>query len=345
MFLVLLSFFEMYSGLIRYSKYLVFPWAFYIWLSLSPQFKFYFDRYTIVFLSFITISLFYIPYSGAISVKEPLLILSCLLPFIIFRRRYLVINVDRVFFWTVIAFLLANLPRITQIFFIGGLEDNFSFVFGMFVIYFVLKKDYSRAAIAFLLVLISLKRIALLGVCISSIMLFIPHFFRRYLLSSYFLVGLNVIGLFISCMFVLGSFDQLIWHYFDVHPAALSSGRYEIQKLAAQTLASDWQGFIYTGVGPSGALAFSAASFGQEVLMHNDVIKLCLEFGLLYFLLFFFLLYHKLNDHQKIFAIYLNITFYTDNTLIYAGVLFFYFSLSYTLNSKVSYQRENTAST
>jgi len=329
LFLVLLSFCVMYGSEFRYIKYFVLPVTFFIWFLSEGFLKFRVPNYAYALISFVIISLFYMPFIGISVLKEPLLVFSCLFPFLLIKD--LSFRVNKVFFITIAFFFIANITRLEGFFEIGGVEDNFSFVFGLFAVYYSVKKDYKKAFICVLLVVITLKRIALLGVFASVFFIFSPTIIKRFLHPLIFVI-LNLLGLLVSVLFVVGFFDEFIVSFFGVHPAVLSSGRYALQQLVGEELFYNFTSFIATGTGPGGAVLLSSISFGQEVLLHNDVMKICIEFGLFYFLLFFFLFYHGLNYEQKVLAVYLNITFFTDNTLIYAGVLFFYFYLSSKLS-------------
>ena len=327
--LVLLSFFEVLGGPVRYLKYLVLPLTFAIWVDSKDFLKVSLPSFSISFLLFIIISVFYLPSIGISVFKEPLLVFSCLFPFLLIKN--VKIDIEYVFNLTIAAMVLANSYRIGGFVSIGGVEDNFCFVFGAFVTYFLMKKDYKRALIALFFVFITLKRIVFLAVVASSILIILPALFRSIILRPYILVLINLFVLLLSCLFVLGAFNEWIFINFDVHPAKLSSARYEIQQIAAEAIYFDLGSFIFSGLGPGASIALGTESWGTFVSLHNDLLKLAVEFGLLFFIIFFYFFYKNLNTEQKILAVYLNVTFATDNTLIYAGVLFFYFLLMYTL--------------
>ena len=57
--------------------------------------------------------------------------------------------------------------------------------------------------------------------------------------------------------------------------------------------------------------------------LHNDMLKIAYEFGVIAFAAFIALLYRVRTPLALAFAIYLNVVFYFDNILIYTGVMVF----------------------
>lgn len=214
-------------------------------------------------------------------------------------------------------------------------ESPMSFVAGMFLIYWLSrpkdKSAWAMLALNLVFMLLSMKRAALLGVLAAGAVLLMPEIVRRYVLHP---VAMTVFNLAL-----LSGFLFLGAGYFDAYAAErglvlrcakeavdcfdASNGRLAlIQDVAQAMLERPWGFLIGEGLGSGYAMMKSVAVQGGN--LHNDLVKIAYEFGLLVFAAFSWLMYRARSPLALGLAIYLNVVFCFDNVLIYTGVMVFF---------------------
>ncbi len=203
-------------------------------------------------------------------------------------------------------------------------ECTYSFTFGFFVLYYVIEKKHLKMVAALLFMLITMKRIALLGVFVL-----IPLcLYRKNHISPILLVLMNavpvllIVGLMTDVRLV--SFIENLFGL-DIHKLTL--GRFLLWQDAALHVSNN--PFVGMGWGNTykDPITEGLVIYGKFNL-HSDVLKVLSEFGLIFFIVFFWLFYLIKDIKVQIFAIYFNILMFTDNTLIYTDVLVFLFLFS-----------------
>jgi hypothetical protein len=150
-----------------------------------------------------------------------------------------------------------------------------------------------------------------------------------------FFIGFNISVLFILFALSEGTFDEFIVTQIGISPGILFMGRLSVFKAVF-----DYTGnipIIGKGLGYTTSILESGTlNVGLE-LMHSDIIKYYIEFGLIGFslLLFIFYRYGLLGGKSIYLVVYYNIIALTDNISIYMEVmLIFYFLLQSMLNTK-----------
>lgn len=245
--------------------------------------------------------------------------------------------VDRVFFVLSFLFIIASLKYgsggISLIDSKGLYEGTESFLFGLYVLWFMYRGRKSLALFALILVVVSFKRVVLLAVFASMCLYYIfivlssrnmvTVFLKRAL---YFLPFLLLV---VSVGFSSGYFSDLVSENFDYSIDHLTMGRFVMASHVYDVL-SDGK-LVFFGSGPGSVYAHvDNITQGRDVNLHNDYLKLYLEFGFFGFLVFFSFLYRDVirdSSHFSVFWLYLCILFFTDNVLVYPQVIFFYFAM------------------
>jgi hypothetical protein len=207
-------------------------------------------------------------------------------------------------------------------------ESPYAFDFGLFAIYFFLRKKKINCFIALLFTLISFKRIALLGVILAFVTFFLlkgfyqkPQRYPRVLLIATVINVFIVINLY---LFSVGSYDDLIEKVFGVSANYLSQGRYELyQGIFEQVKAS----VLIAGLGLGSITHYLTVNQAFLENLHSDILKSFLEFGAPLFVFWIFQFYKKTSKELQllIISLYINIMFLTDNVFIYFDVMLFYY--------------------
>ncbi len=208
-------------------------------------------------------------------------------------------------------------------------ESGFAFVFCPFFLHFYLTKNKKYALISFVFVLLTFKRIAILGV-VFALVLFI--FFRPFLnsaiknrnVSALLLATGNYLVISLYTMLITGKFDEFIVQNFKRSPDSLFMGRYGMYQFMFEKL----EGLSIFGKG-LGITAFILDKSNHKIAtLHSDILKNYIEFGPIIFFIWIFIFYRlsTVNVKLLIMAIFLNVLFLTDNVFIYFEVMFvFYF--------------------
>lgn len=218
----------------------------------------------------------------------------------------------------------------------SNLEGGYTFLFGIFAVYFWLTGSKTLAVLNLILLVLSMKRIVAIAVLIPILIAVMPAAIRRLALNPYVLIGANITYLVLSFSISAGYFDAIIKEYFAINIGHFTQGRTTLlQSLIPYVEQNFWMTAIL-GNGPGAAVNQVTESFGSYHLLHNDNLKLFFEYGFIIFFTFFALLYFHKSEKVKMMSLCLNIFFLTDNVLIYSHVLFFYFLCIHNLSrSKV----------
>ncbi|MCK7598406.1 hypothetical protein M0G74_14085 [Microbulbifer sp. CAU 1566] len=207
---------------------------------------------------------------------------------------------------------------------VGAYEGTESFVFGIFAICYFQFGSFRHFSVACFFVLLSLKRIAFLGVLFGVLSIVaVPILMRvgllRIRIGFFLILVVSVIFLF---GLSLGYFDEYFGRYFGVSSNQLTMGRFNIYSYVFgdfERLISFWG----LGFGWSYELV-SAATLGADKNLHSDILKIFFEGGLVLFLLFFYFLSRSINYSSLPLVLYLFCLFLTDNVLVYPQVMFFW---------------------
>ena len=212
---------------------------------------------------------------------------------------------------------------ISTIFIDSSLETEsamLSFIFPCFALYYLFNKNWSMYIMNVILTLLAGKRIAFVGMFLSSIIyVFSLHkstVFNKY--KSYIpwiAIFFNLFYFISSYNLANGCFDELISEYTGLSSNAFTMGR---ESLYADSFAhydiNSFSHFLF-GIG-------NISTFMKSHL-HNDIMKIMIENGCILFVIYWFLFYKNCKVKTLPYLIYLNVLFMTDNTLVYVPVLFF----------------------
>lgn len=328
----------------KYGKYLTF--LLFVLLLFESKFKLnkkYFkpDSPLFPFLLIIIINLLYIVRINQFLIIETIILLGAVLPFITGSRLKLnlkFINAAIFIFFFLKIGLNFSLNFSIDAFFMSetsSAETNiFAFVFGLFAIYFLSIKNYKCFLINAIFVFLSFKRITFLGLTI----VFFIHFFSLYKLKGIVVLSIivNFLWLYLSHFITTDIFAEISQKTTDLPPGFLTMGRSTFYEVIWEEFKNnDLIQNLIIGLGGGQTRIIMHEFYGDEAhLLHNDILKIFIEYGILVFSTFVITLYHNKKEIVLL-TIFLNISFLTDNTLIYEPVIFLYFLLSYSLRKKI----------
>ena len=265
------------------------------------------------FLHFYELSL--VGFSQIILISIPLI------PFVVINNFN--INIFIISIINIIGFLIINLSNDFSFNFSiqsfyesnnSSLETNqHPFVFGLFVLYFFYKKEYPGFFLNLIFLILSFKRIVILGVLFSLLYFtIIRRFHLNQKFTAFFFPVLNVFVVIFFYLFSNNFFDDFIREITGLSPGHFSMGRQYIYKLLFDT----WRLFDFTrfffGVGQGFSLVLVLNDLGHAP--HSDLIVLLIDHGIFVFLGFFFLIY---KYRFTFLILYFNFLLFTDNILVY----------------------------
>lgn len=204
-------------------------------------------------------------------------------------------------------------------------EGNFGFLFGLLAIYGMLSKNRKLFAISIILAFLALKRIVVLAVFICWMIYIIPDRTRRLILNPYTMLAANLLVVAALVLYANHQFDQIIANLTDQSANQLGQGRQALYKTVALDIFNNPFAFVLYGAGPGMAYDALGKLYGVSGFsnLHSDLLKIFFEYGLLAFCAFIFLGYSMKDARIRIFFLFANILYATDNVLIYHFFLFF----------------------
>lgn len=227
-------------------------------------------------------------------------------------------------------------------------ESSLSFYFAILSVYFFFEKDRKNLFWATLFMVLSFKRIAILGFLLSVSISFIFKIFNiKYNRTFYsvLLTAFNFTYLWILLMLIDGGFDQFIIDTFGVSPNFLFMGRIDLYNNVLDE--TGYLNLMGIGIGKISSILgkFSESGIGEGVLvnLHSDILKYYLELGVIIFPIFLYKFIYYLSKNKDTFClvVMLNIILLTDNVSIYFGFMV----LLYLINFKLGYySKENMVS-
>lgn len=203
-------------------------------------------------------------------------------------------------------------------------ESSTSFVFGLLAVWAALERQWRRTAFAVLLCILTLKRIVVLAAFVTILVSLFPRGLTERLLRPLPMVVLNAIFIAVVFSYTQGHLDHLIESLTGQSANQLGMGRQALYKIPVDTISRHPSEFIFHGVGAGGAydLIKSGRSFAGKPNLHNDILKILLEYGALAWGLFISALYWRREWHVKLIMLFANCLFLTDNSLIYPYMIF-----------------------
>jgi hypothetical protein len=213
------------------------------------------------------------------------------------------------------AFISSSLPT----------ESGMAFPLGLFTLYFYLNRQKTMFIILLVFFLLAFKRVAILALIIS----FISHFIipklknnesQRFKITlTAFLALANLAFIKIVLLFSDGYFDDLIKDYTGLSSNAFSMGRMTLFSEIFEIL--NRIPFFGSGIGSTFVI------LKGESLLHSDTLKLFIELGPLFFVIWvvaFYIMNLKKNQAIPI-LLFTNILFLTDNVIIYFDTMIVFY--------------------
>ncbi len=268
-------------------------------------------------------------------IQQFLIISSATLPFLVtdnFKANIYIINV----FLIISFFLTVGININLNLSYTSFLESKTSsaetnqhpFIFGLFILFFIYKKNYTWFFINLFMLLLSFKRIVFLATLVTIPIVLFNKSFLNQKYKVFLTIAINIIFLFFSYGLATGLFDSLIQEYTGISAGYFTQGRTSLWGTIINYISTNKINLYITG-GGLGYINEIMKVQGRNDLIHNDVLKIIIENGIFIFIAFFYSMY-KYSKYVFL-TIYLNILFFTDNTFVYALVLFFYFLLNHEL--------------
>ncbi|MDH0427967.1 hypothetical protein [Stutzerimonas stutzeri] len=328
--LILISLLDQIIPGARYAKYLVLPISAAMIFdknlkiatppSLQP-----FYLYLMVMAPYLALSILH---QNNNSIDDIAFLLTYLLPLALIKSTR--INLKSLFIATSILFLINSAGNFGSEFSIdlststSSFEHSeFGFIFSFFLVYFAISKDYKLSAIALVLTVLSLKRIALLGAVIA---IAVYHVNLERIISrnkiALIAASINVLAVALIKFSTTDYFNDLVFSLTEQSANQFMMGRVLLYSYILERTELN----LFHGLGPGGVYSYASAAFEStsRVLLHSDTLKIAIEYGTVFLFTFMYLLYKdKRAPLEQV--VLLNIIMLTDNPLIYSSVMFIFF--------------------
>ncbi|WP_417615562.1 hypothetical protein [Oceanisphaera sp.] len=332
--LLLISLIDPFVDGMRYAKYGI-P-IICIFVFLADKGRIVTDESTRPFLFLSVVTLLMSPLGNINGVHDFYFYLTALSPFLLGCAP----NISPKFFFNILVvfFVGMSIPEVLD----HGFEysildststlenDSFSFVFGLFSVFFFLIKEKKYFVFSLVMAVLVLKRISIIAILVIFIIYYI---FPIWILKKARLAGLliNFLFLLVAYYITTEAFHDLSIELFNVNSAYLTMGRTVLYEPVFSSTISLVDFLFGHGAGESYTIA-AASIFVDDgkVNIHSDILKIYYELGFIAFALFFVLAY-KPRDKSIFLFMYVNIIFFTDNISTYFIVMYVYFYLSEVL--------------
>ncbi|WKB52153.1 hypothetical protein [Eleftheria terrae] len=239
-------------------------------------------------------------------------------------------------FW-VMAFGLIVSTVVTRLLGVGGgeltldlvgskssFESPWCFAFGVLSVWAIATRRWKEAAVGILFTVLTLKRIALLGVLVCLMLQLMPRRLTDLLLRPIPVLLFNIAALAVAVTYAQGGLDQLIGEVMGMSANQAGMGRKELYYAPAVQLTEHLERYVFIGSGAGAVYDFLSVGFfaGRKLNLHNDLMKMVLEYGGLTFVGFIWLAFRARSWTLRLFWAYANVLLITDNTLIYSYYIF-----------------------
>lgn len=203
-------------------------------------------------------------------------------------------------------------------------ESQFGLVFGMLGVWAALKRRWGLYLLALAASVLTLKRIGVIAAVLCGLVCLLPRPLTDKLLRPWFMVPLNLLLLSLEVMYGFGTFDRLITDLTGTSSNHFSMGRSFLWHWPSREIVQGLPELAVLGKGAGHVyeVLMYKAGIGHKYLLHSDLMKITLEYGLLVFIGFFGLAYAFKSLAARMFWLYFNILMLTDNVLIYGYLIF-----------------------
>jgi hypothetical protein len=209
-----------------------------------------------------------------------------------------------------------------------GSESNLSFSFGLLSLFFVFTRRRGLALAAFILTVVSFKRIAILSVVVCALVYWISRRLgeskRMRAALPLLMVCANAGAFAVLYLLSNGSFDDFITEATGVPTNWVTMGRSHLYEVLFYNIQFHTFG---EGLGRITSLLTTEAIGSMNA--HSDVIKYTLEVGPVLSSVWIYLLYRGGSSNKATFAlcVFINLQFVTDNVSVYVPVMFLFYAL------------------
>lgn len=203
-------------------------------------------------------------------------------------------------------------------------ESIFGFLFPLVALRCAMDRRWGYFALCLVLGILSMKRIAILSLIVCLAFVLIGQKRGNLVLNPLVLILVNFFVVATLVAYGVGSLDPLLFHLTGKSANELGQGRQYILSLPAHEILAHPFRFLLLGNGPGSTyeLAFKGSGFlSSKVNLHSDLIKILYEYGALACVGLIYLMYSVKSYTLRILFLFINILFFTDNTLIYYSFL------------------------
>lgn len=208
----------------------------------------------------------------------------------------------------------------------SSFETVFAFLFGLVAVCALAQGRRVLAVLACLAAVLAFKLIVILALLACALVWCLPRALRRVALSAPAALIASAVYLALVVAFTQGAFDDWIRDTVGRSANAFSMGRQFRYGAAVAALSADWPRYLLIGDGPGAAYDYLAAGTGLagKANLHNDLLKILIDYGGLALAGFITLLYVARTPGQRLAALYTHVLLLTDNVLIYHFYLVFF---------------------
>lgn len=235
-------------------------------------------------------------------------------------------------FFSTIAFfvMFGNIKDIVKFNFMGSesaLESTSAFYMGAFAVFAVYRRRWWLYLFCLLGTVLFLKRIALLAALAAGAMFLLGERRARWLLNPVTMIIANLIIVGVTMAYALGYFDYFFLHYLNQSANATGQGRQTFLRPPSAEIVADWWRFLFVGKGAGSVynvMKHTTMLGGSgKVNLHSDLMKIVYEYGFVWYMLVIGAMYSVRGFRAKLLALFINVLFITDNSLIYYLLIFY----------------------
>ncbi|NVK40622.1 MAG: hypothetical protein HWE39_05205 [Oceanospirillaceae bacterium] len=206
----------------------------------------------------------------------------------------------------------------------SGETNMLPFLFGFFTLFWVVKRNWLYVVVNIFFSILTFKRIAIVGIIIGLLYWILPSRFKNFINRIHLPIIINLTLLMFFFFVASGAFDEAVKELTGLSIGHFTQGRSTFFELVFSPLEEISLRVLSVGIGQGQLVELLFYQLGERQLFHNDLVKIFVENGLIVFLLFFSFFYRRKTHSQMLLALYLNVLFITDNTLIYTPVIFLF---------------------
>ena len=331
---------------LRYVKYFVLPaLLFFLFQNKTMSVNKLLKQNILLYVFLLTVNLITSITSGTLTfrfIEEAILILLPILSvFVLTGIKGVNLNstISIIFYAYVLAFSLYNFESLINISkllssFIKALtyssfdtESWMAFPFGIFSLYFLIEKRYSKGFFSLGLFILSFKRISMVAFILSMAVYFfyfvvLKRNFKRNKIVAYFLT-FNILLLTVLYFFINGDFTKLIYKNTGISVNQFSQGRFQIYN----DIINHFSDKIWTGSSLGYTNIYLSNKYVDISFLHSDILKLIIEFGIFSFLIWMvYFMYTNISNYKSVpIVLFINVLFLSDNVFIYFDTLFIFY--------------------